>query len=59
MAHALALDRIPPSRLPLLTSRLTRMMGRACRRLSAPGWQIMALLSEEDAIRFGAAAAIA
>lgn len=52
MAHAFALDRFPPSRLPLLASRLTRMMGRACRPLglSAPGWRIMALLSQKDAI---------
>ena len=52
MAHAFALDRFPPSRLPLLASRLTRMMGRACRPLglTAPGWRIMALLSQKDAI---------
>jgi hypothetical protein len=52
MADAFALDRFLPLRLPLLANRLTRMIGRACRPLglSAPGWRVMALLGEEEAL---------
>ena len=49
---AFALDRFPALRLPLLANRLTRMMGRACRPLglSAPGWRVIVLLGETDAV---------
>lgn len=52
MADAVALDRFPPLRLPLLANRLTRMMGRACRPLglSAPGWRVIALLGQTGAL---------
>jgi DNA-binding MarR family transcriptional regulator len=52
MADAFALECFAPVRLPLLANRLTRIMGQACRPLglSTPGWRIMALLGQEDAI---------
>jgi MarR family transcriptional regulator, organic hydroperoxide resistance regulator len=52
MADAFALDCFLPLRLPLLANRLTLMMGRACRPLglSAPGWRVMALLGQKDAL---------
>lgn len=52
MADALALDRFLPLRVPLLANRLTRLIGRACRPLglSAPGWRVMALLGQKDAL---------
>ena len=52
VVDAFALVRFPPLRLPLLANRLTRMMGRACRPLglSAPGWRVIALLGQTDAL---------
>ena len=52
MADAFALECFLPFRLPLVASRLTRMMERTCRPfgLSAPGWRIMALLGQTGAI---------
>jgi DNA-binding MarR family transcriptional regulator len=52
MAHAFALEGFLPFRLPLVASRLTRIMERTCRPfgLSAPGWRIMALLGQTGAV---------
>lgn len=49
---AFVLECFLPARLPLLANRLTRMMSQACRPLglSAPGWRVMALLGQKDAI---------
>jgi DNA-binding MarR family transcriptional regulator len=52
MVDGFALHRFAPLRLPLLANRLTRMMGRACRPLglSAPGWRVIVLLGQTDAV---------